>query len=339
MLTYGLVAAAGAILSLLVTPMVRSLALKLGALDRSRGQPGFEPHRPRLGGLALVAALLANVAMAAILDHSFFDLMHSSNLLGFWFVAGATITVGLGSVDDLVALTPATKFVFQVLAALMVLAAGHGISAIVIPFTDGSVPLGWLALPVSLLWIVGVMNGFNLIDGLDGLGPGVGLIAAITLHVGGVITGQGGVAFLAAALAGTLVGFLYYNFCPASILLGDSGSLLLGYFFSVLSLQAFGSGSGPQLTLASVLVLGLPILDTTFAVVRRVDLQLRNRSVGASSSRMQARSLLAAIVRPDDDHIHHRLVKRGLSERQAVLLLDTVCGILGLMAILAIPLD
>jgi len=190
---------------------------------------------------------------------------------------------------------------------------------------------------LTLLWVVGITNAFNLIDGLDGLAAGVALIAAGTLFVVSLAGGRAEVAAVAAALAGALAGFLYHNFNPASVFLGDSGSLLVGYVLSVLSIQAAQKGATAVVILVPILALGLPIMDTLLAMIRRVLGALH--VVQLDSERNEYRFLVvgsASVFRADREHIHHRLLSMGLTHRRAVLLLYGVCVALGLLAFLAV---
>jgi hypothetical protein len=166
-----------------------------------------------------------------------------------------------------------------------------------------------------MLWVVGVTNALNLIDGLDGLAGGVGLIVAATLSLISYSVGRPDVAMVAGILAGALVGFLYFNFNPATIFLGDSGSLFLGYALAVLAIESAHKGTTAVLVTAPILALGIPIMDTLLAVVRRL-------------------LVSASIMAPDRDHIHHRLVALGLSHRRAVLVLYAACVVLNVAAVI-----
>ena len=196
--------------------------------------------------------------------------------------------------------------------------------------------LGWLAAPLTLLWVVGTTNAFNLIDGLDGLAAGVALIASATACAVSLALNRVDIALLTVILAGASAGFLYYNCHPASIFLGDAGSLLLGYALSVLSIQASQPGTTGVVILVPFLVLGLPIVDTLLAVARR--LQRAARAVHADAGCQAYRFFIvgpASIVSPDQEHLHHRLLARGLTPWYAVFVLYGACVVLR-MALLAV---
>jgi UDP-GlcNAc:undecaprenyl-phosphate GlcNAc-1-phosphate transferase len=232
---------------------------------------------------------------------------------------------------------PVQKLALQSLAGVMVLASGFGLTVVAAPFTGGSIQLGWLAAPLTLLWVVGMTNAFNLIDGLDGLATGVALIASATAWAVSLATGRIDVATLAVVLAGASAGFLYHNFYPASIFLGDAGSLLLGYVLSVLFIQAAQPGATGVVILVPFLALGLPILDTLLAVARR--LRRAARVVREDAGRQACHFLLVgpvSVVSPDQEHLHHRLLALGLTPWRAVLVLYSVCVVLSLIAFLAL---
>ncbi len=207
----------------------------------------------------------------------------------------------------------------------MVVADGHGIGRIINPFNGETLLLGWLAAPITLLWMIGITNAFNLIDGLDGLAAGVGLIASVTLALIALLAGRWDVALIAAALAGALAGFLYYNFSPASIFMGDSGSMFVGYILAALYVRGTQQAGRVPL-LAPVLALALPIADTLLAIVRR--------GLRPSSAPGLLPGRLLAIFRRDREHIHHRLIAAGLGESRAVLVLYGAAAASGLLAVL-----
>jgi len=323
--------------ALLFTPAVRWLAFRIGAVDEPGGRRLHQGRIPRLGGLAVLAAFLAALAGGRVVE-----LMFGAGSLGLgdswtWLLVGGIVVSIGGAVDDVRSLGPLSKVAFQVLAGVIALVGGCGIATITNPITDGAMALGWLGPPLTLLWVVGITNAFNLIDGLDGLATGVGLIAAATLFAVSVAAGNIEVALLAVALAGSLAGFLFYNFNPASVFLGDSGSLLLGYLLAVLSMHASQKGATALVVLMPILALGLPIMDTLLAVLRRLLRELQ--VVSPDPERNQYRFFLVgsiSLFRADRDHIHHRLLSLGLTQRRVVLLLYGVCAALGAMAALAV---
>lgn len=337
MLKYCVLGAAAAGFAFLLTPWVASLAVRLGAVDEPNERRVHAGAIPSLGGLAVFAAFLGALVVGLVVDQLAFDVFWGQWSPWVWLLAGALVVAACGTADDIWTLGPVPKLGFQVVAGGMVLAAGHGIAAVTNPVTGGSVYLGWWGVPLTLLWVVGITNAFNLIDGLDGLAAGVALIASGTLFVISLAGGHVEVALLAATLAGALAGFLWHNFHPAKVFLGDSGALVLGYLLAVFSIQASQKGATAVVILVPILALGLPIMDTLLAMVRRLLGALH--VVHWDSERNEYRFLVlgsASIFRADREHIHHRLLRMGLTHRRAVLVLYAVCGALGAMAFLAV---
>ncbi|HKQ63014.1 MAG TPA: MraY family glycosyltransferase, partial [Candidatus Polarisedimenticolaceae bacterium] len=305
----------------LVTPGVIRLAHGLGAVDLPGGRKMHGAPIPRIGGVAVFAGFTAGLACAS---YAAGNLLAFSRVSVHWrgmaLVASGMLLVGL--LDDLWGLSFRAKFLAQTLAAVAVYLCGFRIEAIA-----GFPALGLLALPLTVLWIVGVTNAVNLIDGLDGLATGIALITTCAVSVIALVRGEFGVAAASVALAGSLVGFLPFNFNPARIFLGDSGSLFLGFILAVTSVR--GSQKGPTVVavLVPLLVLGLPLLDTTLAVVRRM-YRLSRRAYGTSPRPLRfVVGHLQEVFLPDRGHIHHRLLDVGLSHRRAVLVLYGVGGL------------
>jgi UDP-GlcNAc:undecaprenyl-phosphate GlcNAc-1-phosphate transferase len=280
----------------LLTRPVGRLARTLGALDRpSERSVSLRPDMPLLGGLAVAAGVAAGLALAMWLHPL---PVQGSHLAGL--AAGSLVILALGIWDDRFGLDARGKFAGQVLAAVIAIAAGFQMTHITEPVTRTSFvfpqPLAWAA---SLLWIVGISNAINLIDGLDGLASGVGAIIAAALTWILVQAGEPFGACLGAALVGGLLGFLPFNFPPARIFLGDTGSLFVGYLLALLALDGYR-----QVTVITfvvpLLALALPILDTLLSILRRA-------RTGHSP------------FRPDRQHVHHRLLARRGSTRAAVL--------------------
>jgi UDP-GlcNAc:undecaprenyl-phosphate GlcNAc-1-phosphate transferase len=313
------------------------LALRLEAVDEPVGHHVHQGSVPSLGGLAILVAVLGTLCLGRLVDSSLLSVPLGPLRSWLWVFAGALVVTATGIVDDIWGLTPVQKLALQSLAGVMVIASGFGLTAVANPFTKGSMQLGWLAVPLTLLWVVGTTNAFNLIDGLDGLATGVALIASATAWAISLATGRLDVAPLAVVLTGASAGFLYHNCYPASIFLGDSGSLLLGYALSVLSIQASQSGTVGVVILVPCLVLGLPIADTLLAVARR--LRRAARVVREDTGRQAYHFLMVGpvvVVSPDQEHLHHRLLALGLTPWRAVLLLYGVCVVLSLVALLAL---
>jgi len=320
-----------AVVAWLLTPMVIRLAHRFGAVDRPGSRKIHTTPVPRLGGLAVFGAFLAGLAFAAYQDlPRTFTLIRPSV---YWaMLAGAIILFVLGLIDDLLGVGYAGKFSIQFAAAIAVWFAGFRIELIAIGTPGDGWQLGWLSLPVTVLWIVGVTNAVNLIDGLDGLAAGIALITTSAVAAIALVSGQTGFVAISAALVGALLGFLPYNFNPARIFLGDSGSMFLGFVLAVISIKSNQKGSTAVATLAPLLVIGLPILDTGLALVRR-SWSIGYGGVRSGSMRYVAMNMNRLFL-PDRGHIHHRLLDIGLSHKRAVLTLYGLAGILAGAALL-----
>lgn len=226
----------------------------------------------------------------------------------------ATIIVATGIVDDMREISAKAKLLGQVIAAcIVVFVGGIQIDNINLPF-GGELEFGWLGIPFTIIWIVGITNAINLIDGLDGLAAGVSTIALMTLAVMAMIMGNGIVIAMAAILAAATIGFLFFNFHPAKIFMGDTGALFLGFMISVLALLGFKNVAVISFVIP-VIMLGVPISDTFFAIVRRL------RSGKKWSD-------------PDKSHLHHRLLDLGFSHRQTVMIIYAMAAMFGLAAVI-----
>ena len=306
----GLVVAAlltASLISLITTPVVKSLAFKIGAVDVPKDNRRMHHHPiPRMGGLAIFMGFFFSVLI-------FLDL--TAPLRGM--LLGAVIIVVLGIFDDIYALGAKFKFLVQIVAALSAVLSGNIITIISNPNIFSRYPyweLGLLSIPFSVIWICAITNAVNLIDGLDGLACGVSAISSMTLLVIALVVSEPQVAILMAALAGGCVGFLPYNMNPAKIFMGDTGSTFLGYVLAVVSINGLFKSAAIISFAVPFLLLGLPIFDTCFAILRRI-------SHGQSP------------MSPDRGHIHHRLIDMGLSQKQAVAVLYVISAILGLSAV------
>jgi len=311
--------AAGAVVALV--PPVRALAFRLGAVDEPGGRRLHTGRVPRLGGVAVGAGVLAAVAAGVAFGVPVLELPASQAWRLDWLLVASAIVLGVGIVDDLVGLGVPVKLGGQLGAAALAVGAGYAVRLVTLPFTGETIDLGVVGLVTSIVWIVGVTNAVNLIDGLDGLASGVACIACVTLVVISLLEARTGAALLGACLGGALVGFLAFNLPPATIFLGDSGSLLVGFWLAVLSLQALQKTSTMVLIVASLLALGLPLADTTWAIVRR--------AMAAGP---------AGVFRPDQGHIHHRLLRTGRSPRAVLAVLYAACAMGGLLAFTAVVL-
>lgn len=301
-------------LALLVTPLVRKWAFKCGALDRPDPRKVHKRIMPRLGGLAIYLSFVIAVMLTREITQQVAGLL-----------VGGSLIVLLGIIDDTRGLSPRIKLTGQVVAALAVVYFGLTVDSLTNPFSaEEVIALGLLSIPVTVLWIVSVTNAVNLIDGLDGLAGGTSCIATLTLAAvvwfdittaeAGGSQGQWDAIMLALILAAAILGFLRYNFYPARIFLGDSGSMYLGFNVAALSVMGLAKSATFISVIIPVVILGIPLLDTIFAVVRRYHGH-------------------KPIMQPDKEHLHHRLMQMGLSHPQAVLCIYGVSIILGLSAI------
>ncbi len=305
---YLIIFIAAAATTLLLTPFVRRAALRLGVVDRPGERKIHSSSMPLLGGLAVAAGFAAGCAIAfAFAGPREFN----SPFLGL--IAGAGIMLVLGIYDDRFGADAKLKLSVQTLAATLVVASGSRIGILTNPF-GGHWDLGAFSVPISILWIVGVTNALNLVDGLDGLAAGIGAIVSLTLFAVAIPDPVSFVPVAAIALAGSCLGFLRYNFPPARIFLGDTGSLPLGFVIAVIGMQGFLKGATALTLLVPLIAIGLPVIDTCLAILRR------------STRRTH-------LFKADREHLHHRLLKIGLSHRQAVAVLYWVSIFLGLTAL------
>jgi len=317
------------------TPAVIRLAGVLGAMDRPGGRKTHVEPTPRIGGLAVFCGFAAGMAFAAFATGNLFSTPQAGVYWrGLGFAATGLLIVGL--LDDLFGLSYRWKFAAQIVAAVYVWHCGFRIEIVTHPL-GGGLELGLFSFPVTLLWIVGITNAVNLIDGLDGLAAGIALITTLAVAIFAFISGHLGVTAASVTLAGSLIGFLRYNFNPARIFLGDSGSLFLGFVLAVTSVRGSQKGPTAIAILIPLLILGLPLLDTGLAVLRRLH-RLGNHGARTDNAVAYILRNLNQIFLPDREHIHHRLMDRGLSHRGAVLVLYGV-GVLFALAAFALALS
>lgn len=290
------------IISGALTPVVRKIAIASGAMVEAGGRHVHAGRIPRLGGLAVALAFFVPLFLLFVFDSSLGQLFFRDphRILGLGL--GAAIMLVLGAVDDVRGVSPRNKLLVQASAALVAYWAGYRIDAVALP-VFGIVNFGMLSIPITVAWFVGVINALNLIDGLDGLAAGIAFFACICNIVVGSVNDSLFVVLLSAALCGGLLGFLIYNFNPASIFMGDSGSLFLGFILAASSMLGSTVKSSTTVAiLVPAVALGVPISDTVWAFARRFK---------------QRRSIFDG----DRGHIHHRLLDLGFSQRKAVMLL------------------
>lgn len=296
-----------ALISLATTPLVKGLSVKVGAVDVPKDNRRMHSRPiPRMGGMAIFLGFIFSVVLILPLELS------TQGML-----LGAVLIVILGIFDDIYALSARLKFVVQVVAAAIAVMAGNRIEVLSNPNIFSPDPyweLGWLSIPVTVIWIVALTNAVNLIDGLDGLACGVSTISSVTMLVIALLVSEASVAVMMGALAGACIGFLPYNFNPAKIFMGDTGATFLGFVLATVSVQGMFKLYTIISFVVPFLMLGLPIFDVCFAVIRRL---------------LHGQSPMA----PDRGHVHHRLIDMGLSQKQAVGVLYVISAILGLSAV------
>ncbi|MFC4712703.1 glycosyltransferase family 4 protein [Planococcus dechangensis] len=302
------------IASILLTPLVKRLAFRIGAVDRPNYRKVHARIMPRLGGLAIFGSFLIAYFILQPKDPV------SSAIASSWIpietaiIIGAVIIIITGVFDDMLEITAKAKLLGQLAAAgVVVVGGGLEISFINLPF-GGVLDFGYFSIPLTIIWIVGITNAINLIDGLDGLAAGVSTVALLTLSAMAFIMGDVFVMSMAAILAASSIGFLFYNFHPAKIFMGDTGALFLGFMISVLALMGFKNVTVVALIIP-IIMLGVPISDTFFAIVRRV----REKK---------------SISEADKSHLHHCLLNIGFSHSQTVLIIYGIAALFGLAALL-----
>lgn len=300
--------AVGFLLSFVSVPIVRIFAFKYGAVDVPRDNRRMHNVPiPRMGGLSIYFGFLV----------SYLCFTPTIEFKDIGILIGGTILVVVGIIDDKYALKASVKLIFQLLAAIIPVIMGLRIDFItnVNIFSKGTVMmLGVLSVPITIIWIIGLTNALNLIDGLDGLAGGIASISAVSLMIVSLSAGRYEMLIPLAAIAGATMGFLPFNVNPAKIFMGDTGALFLGYMLACFSVSGFFKSFAAISFLIPFIVLGLPIFDTSFAILRRI-------------------SKGKPIMAPDRSHLHHKLVDAGFSQRQAVGILCSITGLLSLTAI------
>jgi UDP-GlcNAc:undecaprenyl-phosphate GlcNAc-1-phosphate transferase len=289
--------------SLLLTPLAKKLAIAIGAVDKPNYRKVHQKIMPRMGGLAIFLSFLIGLLI-----------LRPQDPYNWPIITGSFIVVLTGLLDDKFELSPKLKLAGQLLAALVVVVIGGvHVEFINLPF-GGQLEFGFLSIPLTILWIVGVTNAINLIDGLDGLAAGVSSIALITISFMAFLKGDPYVMSVAIILLGSTLGFLIYNFYPAKIFMGDTGALFLGYMMSVVSLLGFKNVTVLSFVVP-VIILGVPISDTFFAIIRRF---VHKKPLSA----------------PDKSHLHHCLLRLGYTHKQTVLIIYAISAMFGLAAII-----
>jgi UDP-GlcNAc:undecaprenyl-phosphate GlcNAc-1-phosphate transferase len=301
---------AALVLSTIFTALTRNFAVRKSLVDSAKSVRKVHVKAvPRLGGVAFVAAWYVVIGIMLVADARLRALVVASAPRSYIFLLGGVVIALIGAADDLWSMRARHKLLGQVVVALALCLSGLAVPSVELPW-GGVIHLGLFSYPLTMLWIVGVMNAINLIDGLDGLAAGVSEIALGAVLILSVTLSMPALGMYAAALSGAVLGFLLYNFNPASIFMGDTGSLFLGYFLSVsLCVSGRHPSTGALSFAVPLLILAVPVADTALAICRRA---LRGKG----------------LFSPDREHVHHRLLGSGLSHRTTVLVLYAVCFVL-----------
>ena len=312
---YAFIALAAFLLSALITPLIRRLCQQRNIFDLPS-----EPRKihtkpiPRLGGIAIYSAFFLPLFTILLTAGQAFALFSQNiNILINLLLTGSLV-FAIGVYDDIKGATVFQKLTVQTAAAVLIYLLDFKITLLSVPFWGG-VSVGIFGLPLTILWIVGITNALNFIDGIDGLACGVGFFSVSTMFFLSLYLNHPLTAFFAAALAGAILGFSVYNFAPASIFMGDSGSLFIGFMIAAISLHGSQKSSTAVVLLIPIVALGVPITDTLLAIIRRL---------GQGISPFKA----------DKEHIHHKLLNLGFSSRQVTLVLYGVSILLGITALL-----
>lgn len=297
------------VLNLIFTPIIISYAHKKELFDITDHRKTHKGNIPRLGGIGIFAAMLISAILIYVLTKS-------STSVPFYIALSIIFISGI--VDDLKPVRALIKLLAQVAAALTLIIGGYTLSHVFIPFTNITVNLGYLKYPLTFLWVIGVTNAINLLDGMDGQAGGVSTIASISMGIIALLLGQTGIAITCFILAGSLFGFLYYNLPPAKIFMGDSGSLTVGFFLSAIPLLFQTPEIKGKMILVAIAVLLIPIFDVFAAIIRR------------------SRKRISFFV-PDRGHIHHKFIDfTSLNTKQILLLIYSLCTLSGILAALFI---
>lgn len=293
------------ILTFIQMPFTIKIAKKKGFLDVPKDERRVHKKPiPVGGGIAMVISV--SILMVYFLPIN-------KNLI-LTLIASLIIAIS-GLYDDKEGLSPKLKFLFQILAAVILIIGGMKIEFFTNPFDshDALLILNILSIPVTIFWVCGITNTINLIDGLDGLASGVSMICAISMFFITYKMGRYDVSLVCVLVAGACLGFLPFNFNPAKIFMGDTGALYLGFMLSYISISGFLKQAAILMIFVPVLILGVPVFDTAFAMVRR---------------KLSGKSMVEA----DKGHLHHRLLKMGLNQRQTVVILYSISAIFGVLA-------
>lgn len=312
------------ITAFVITPHTMRLAKRVGAIDIPNDRRVNKKPMPRLGGLAVISGFLVSIIYLLITTslEGKINLFGAENyyfkLIGFFI--GIFILGIVCYIDDVKGIPSYVKLTAQIVAAIIVVVFGIKIEDISIPFIEGKIEIGGVfSYILTVCWIIGITNAINLIDGLDGLSSGVTLISCLSLLMVFALNGSPLIAIiLITALAGAIVGFLPFNFSPAKTFIGDTGSNFMGFSLAIISILGVAKTYTALVLIAPIIILAMPIFDTLFAIFRRI---IKGKS-------------LKAVFKPDKGHIHHKLMAKGYTQKQAVLIMYGITAILGMFAVI-----
>lgn len=312
MKTYIFIFVTSLVLSIFLTPFVVMIAHRVKAIDMPSFKKIHKKPVPRFGGVGIFISFWLVVLIASFFPNLIGDYLRTASYANYCLFFGSLAALLLGIYDDIVGANAFTKLSIQISIALVLYILGFQITRITNPF-GSAIYLGWFSAPVTVLWIVGIMNAVNLIDGLDGLATGVALIASLSLVGVSLILDHPLIVIYLICLSGALMGFLKFNFNPAKIFLGDSGSMFLGFLLATTSIMGSQKSSTLVAIFIPLLVFAVPIFDTSYAFFRRI---VRG----------------AHPFKGDKEHVHHSLLKAGMSHRGSVLMIYLICFGLGALA-------
>jgi UDP-GlcNAc:undecaprenyl-phosphate/decaprenyl-phosphate GlcNAc-1-phosphate transferase len=290
------------LIAIAITPLVIKFAHLIGATDKPNHRKVHQKLMPRIGGLAIYISFIIG-----------FLIIRPTDEFALPIILGSIVIIITGFFDDIFEISPKVKMLGQLIAALIVVFGGVQVEFINLPF-GGQLEFGYFSIPLTVLWIIGITNAVNLIDGLDGLAAGVSSIALITISFMAFLKGDVFVMSIGLIVLASTIGFLFYNFHPAKIFMGDTGALFLGYLISVLALLGFKNVTMISLIIP-LIILGVPISDTFFAIVRR---KVNKQPLSA----------------PDKSHLHHCLLRSGFTHKQTVLIIYAIAVMFAVAAVI-----
>ncbi|MFP4363878.1 MAG: glycosyltransferase family 4 protein [Spirochaetia bacterium] len=314
---YILTAAASFLLNFILTPIIIRIAHRFQWYDSLGGRKIHSGNIPRLGGVGMFISFIVSITFILLLGNgSIISIPPANTLFSFLIViSGAFTFFALGLFDDFMELPAGVKFIIQLAGATLVVISGYSVTVFYVPIFWQNISFGFLSVPLTIIWIVGLANAVNLSDGMDGLAGGISGIASLFIGIYAVVNGLILTAVCSFALAGAVIAFLVYNFPPAKVFMGDSGALFLGFMLSVLSFLEAGETIKTLHLVIPITLVFIPILDTALAIIRRV---IGKRPIHA----------------PDKEHLHHKFLNLGFSTQGILLIIYSLCCALGISVLI-----